>query len=279
MSESARALLDELMGRHRNAPLNSTVDVPSWRDPEICKYYICGWCPVRHFEGTKCDIGSCREQHNEVAKMQFQETKWSKKRRTYQAYMDMLFKLQEKLVKRTKFANYKLREVAQENDSSARKSSYTQADTIGLNRQLEEMEYRIERLGEEGKVEEAKRLMNQVDILKNAKEHLRPTKISRDGLSKLFANSAVCEVCGGVQNQDPDKLKMHNAGKIHTGFLMLPEKIREVEELFERHGNNSKDDSDSSSDERERRIRKSTRKERRRRRRRSRSRSSGYRRR
>merc|ERR1719219_1687859 len=97
--------------------------------------------------------------------------------------------------------------------------------------------------------------MNQMDILKNAKDHNllgKPQKISRDGLSKLFSNSTVCEVCGGVTNQDVDKLRMHNEGRIHKGYLQIPGYIQEVEELMEKHKDEQESESESEREQRKR---------------------------
>jgi len=288
MSLSAKALLDELMGHNRNAPLNSEIQMLSWKDETICQYYLCcGWCPVRHFEDSKCDIGRCHGKHNEVAKIQFHaEEKWTKVRKTYQRFLDLLYQLQDKLEKRKKFNQFKLDEVAVQNEQTNTTPGYQSPQPVEnseFRQQLEEMEERIEQLGEEGKVEEAQRLMNQMDILKNAKEHLAPAKISRDGLSKLFSNSTVCEVCGGVTNQEKEKLRMHNEGRIHKGYLRIPGYIKEIEDLMAKH----KDEAEgarSASKEKEReksgsKDRRRRERGRRRRRRRERSRSTGRRRR
>jgi len=253
------------------------------KDETICQYYLCcGWCPVRHFEDSKCDIGRCHGKHNEVAKIQFHgEEKWTKVRRTYQRFLDLLYQLQDKLEKRKKFNKFKLDEVAVQNEQTTNTpgvQSPQPAKHSEFRQQLEEMEERIEQLGEEGKVQEAQRLMNQMDILKNAKEHVRPAKISRDGLSKLFSNSTVCEVCGGVTNQDTEKLRMHNEGRIHKGYLQIPGYIKEVEELMVKH-KDEPEQSRSVSKEKEREKSDSRRRERgrrrRRRRERERSRSKG----
>lgn len=58
MVDAFRAMLDELMGKERDAPLharsNRKVD---FNDPEVCKYELVASCPNQLFRNTKCDLG------------------------------------------------------------------------------------------------------------------------------------------------------------------------------------------------------------------------------
>lgn len=53
-----RAMLDELMGKERNVPLNERSGKRiRFDDPSVCKYQLGGLCPNRLFKNTKSDLG------------------------------------------------------------------------------------------------------------------------------------------------------------------------------------------------------------------------------
>ena len=59
MADAMRAMLDELMGKERNVPLDQRkgTDI-RFNDPEVCKYVLAGsLCPYRLFKNTKSDLG------------------------------------------------------------------------------------------------------------------------------------------------------------------------------------------------------------------------------
>lgn len=55
-----RGLLDELMGKERNVPLNQRSGKSlKYDDPLVCKYAVAGLCPNRLFKNTRSDLGEC----------------------------------------------------------------------------------------------------------------------------------------------------------------------------------------------------------------------------
>lgn len=53
-----RAMLDELMGKERNVPLDQRKGTDlRFNDPEVCKYALAGLCPYGLFKNTKSDLG------------------------------------------------------------------------------------------------------------------------------------------------------------------------------------------------------------------------------
>ena len=63
MVDATRALLDELMGSERNAPLAARDPAKAdlhFSDPTVCKAsLVCGTCPHQLFKNTKSDLGAC----------------------------------------------------------------------------------------------------------------------------------------------------------------------------------------------------------------------------
>lgn len=55
MASEAAQLLDQLMGTTRNAVPGEDVRELSWSDEEVCKHYLCGFCPSELFVNTKAE--------------------------------------------------------------------------------------------------------------------------------------------------------------------------------------------------------------------------------
>lgn len=55
--DSQRALLDALMGSDRNLAKNEKAKKRNFYDHDVCKYYICGFCPHELFVNTKAALG------------------------------------------------------------------------------------------------------------------------------------------------------------------------------------------------------------------------------
>lgn len=54
-----RSMLDELMGKERDVPLEKRSGKGlRYHDPEICKYALAGLCPYGLFKNTKSDLGT-----------------------------------------------------------------------------------------------------------------------------------------------------------------------------------------------------------------------------
>ncbi|KAA6423541.1 MAG: LUC7 N terminus domain-containing protein [Trebouxia sp. A1-2] len=61
MADAMRAMLDELMGKERNVPLDQRKGTDMrFNDPEVCKYALAGLCPYGLFKNTKSDLGVCK---------------------------------------------------------------------------------------------------------------------------------------------------------------------------------------------------------------------------
>lgn len=58
MVDAFRNMLDELMGKERDVPLDKRQNKPlEFDDPAVCKYELLALCPNRLFRNTKSDLG------------------------------------------------------------------------------------------------------------------------------------------------------------------------------------------------------------------------------
>jgi len=73
-------MLDELMGRNRNANPDEKVSELTWEDESNCKYFLVDFCPHELFTNTKADLGPCPNIHDDEMKKQFSEAKESSRK-------------------------------------------------------------------------------------------------------------------------------------------------------------------------------------------------------
>lgn len=238
------ALLDELMGKSRNAPLNKTGKFRfHWSDRNFCQHYLCGWCPIREFDGTKVSLGSCPFEHNEIAKVQFHKESWKTQKYTLDRYKQLLLKIKSELEFRERRANdILLQQLTTAPTTVATKVAAPQtADERALNNveeKIPEMLKKVERLGEQGEVEKSQSIMAQIDLLKQVAQDLKSKILAKRtsmGNARLYSNFKVCTVCGGLQDQGEQALYDHNVGIIHLGFIQYHAEVEKIEKLYESH--------------------------------------------
>jgi RNA-binding protein Luc7-like 2 len=59
MTDAFRAMLDELMGKERDAPLHERSNRKVvFTDSDVCKYELVSVCPHQLFKNTKSDLGA-----------------------------------------------------------------------------------------------------------------------------------------------------------------------------------------------------------------------------
>jgi hypothetical protein len=59
MTDAFRAMLDELMGKERDAPLHERSNRKVvFSDADVCKYELVSVCPHQLFKNTKSDLGA-----------------------------------------------------------------------------------------------------------------------------------------------------------------------------------------------------------------------------
>ena len=63
--QSQAQLLDELMGKNRNAGPGIRINSVRFDDEDVCKYSLCGFCPHDLFVNTRADLGPCDKIHDE----------------------------------------------------------------------------------------------------------------------------------------------------------------------------------------------------------------------
>jgi len=219
-------LLDELMGKDRNLlPAERQNRGLHFTDPEVCKYFICGFCPNELFVNTKSDLGPCTKVHDEACKQDFQT---SKKRSTYpfeREFLQYLERLIDDLDRKIKKGHERL-----DHQEDPYQPSGENAERIGaISSRIQLLLKQVEDLAEEGKVDESQQVMKQVDVLKAEKEQIQTLSEARSVTSQE-KRMKVCDICGAflVVGDTEKRIQSHLEGKQHQGYALIRKTLEEI---------------------------------------------------
>jgi len=252
--DSQRALLDSLMGVHRDHDDDEPIERLHWRDEEVCKYYICGFCPHDLFVNTKSDLGPCEKIHDDQLRREFEKERESTRdryeRRFISFLQDIVYLLERKIQRGRARINLELSDTSTEN-----KLTKTQRDRLhDIEDQIEDGLTQMEDLGNKGKVQEAQELLAKVETLKKEKITIKAFAAQAAG-QEPGKKLIVCDVCGAflVLNDAESRVDAHLQGRTHQGFQLIRDKIEELMEKQDKAANQSGDGSRSRSRSKKRR--------------------------
>ncbi|XP_023323751.1 luc7-like protein 3 [Eurytemora carolleeae] len=220
-SKEMAAMLDELMGRNRNANPNDKIQEITWEDPSNCKYFLVDFCPHELFTNTKADLGPCPNVHDDEMRKQFAEAKESSRKLSAE---DEFLRFCQKMlndvglkIKRSKerLILTQMEQAAAAGVSPAEQEELEEKINV-LTDKINVLVDQAEKAGCEGDVDEAQNLL----------------KSDKYGPQKAME---VCEICGaflviGDPNVKLDlttanKIKKwqddHLMGKMHVGYARL----------------------------------------------------------
>jgi len=270
--DAQRALLDSLMGAQRNRDVEDRRR-KSWKDSDVCKHFLVAFCPYVLFQGSKSHIGICDKLHLEYLKQNYMnEVSRSTRRKYERRLIQFLEDLTSRLDIRIRRTEERLTE--QSTDTAEAGQEKDPAPDAGLTNdqkeRLEEIkdiirqkEKKMERCGDNGRVEEAQAILNDVEILKMEANQLRDKTKLLTNWKPYDRALKTCEVCGCfVDRVDPSRTLNHENGRTHQGYLLVRTTLEELQTREEKFEISGMDDS-----------RKKRRKRKKRRRSRSRSRS------
>ncbi|XP_032778637.2 luc7-like protein 3 isoform X2 [Daphnia magna] len=236
MASMAAQLLDELMGRNRNAlPTDRTKEL-SYNDAEVCRYYMVRFCPHDLFHNTKADLGPCPNLHDEAVRQKYlneapsyTKTKFEDEFLKY--CRSMLNEVERKIQKgEQRLAQSQLAK----QEAGANPKTKAEEQIALLTDKISHLVKEAERLGFEGNIEQAQGLLKLSDQFKSEREALK----KGEGLSfatelMLEKQMEVCKVCGAflIVGDAPARLDDHMQGKQHVGYQKLRSAVDEITEI------------------------------------------------
>ncbi|UZJ52601.1 hypothetical protein CBS101457_001921 [Exobasidium rhododendri] len=232
-AEVQRVNLEKLMGPEA---MGLTTQQLHFTDDKVCRNFLCGTCPHDLFSNTKVDLGTCPRSHTSRLKDEFRssiekgeqyptfETEYENNIRTFMADIDR------------KIASNKRR--IDQTPEETLKFTNLMRDISDVEQALNNTMMEVERLGEEGQIEESLAELEKAEALKVEKsDRERELQVLSDsagasGHQKL----RVCDVCGAYLSiLDSDRrLADHFGGRMHLGYVKLREVIGEFDARRER---------------------------------------------
>ncbi|PRP86887.1 hypothetical protein PROFUN_03635 [Planoprotostelium fungivorum] len=231
--DEQRRILDALMGTSRNGDAEDKKD---FTDPDVCKFFLVGFCPVELFINTKMDVGECKKIHQESLKMDYEE---ASKKREYGYEQDLIRELESIVHDCDRKINNARKRLEHNQEVEKQLSGETEADDLGP--EIEKLIKKAEELGEEGEVDESLKVMEQVNNLKaqqqadKARRQAMTTPpaipaLEIGPLSNQQQKLRVCDVCAALLSIiDSDKrLADHFGGRLHHGYVKVREKLEQL---------------------------------------------------
>lgn len=235
--QSAKALLDELMGRDRDfAPAEKNHDF-SWDSSDVCKHYLVKFCPNDLFVNTKADLGPCGKIHDERLRKEYQKSSRFQRMGYEEDFLRFCQSMLSDVDKRIRRAKQRLALSSQEANLAAPTPQKNNEEKINvLSERISGLLAQVENLGCEGKVEEAQGIMKLCDQLKEEREVLKKAQEANHWLQTAEIAAAqekqmeVCDVCGAflIVGDAQQRVDDHLMGKQHVGYARLKEAVDEI---------------------------------------------------
>eukprot|EP01134_Creolimax_fragrantissima_P006032 CFRG6032T1 len=233
--DDAKRMLDELMGRNRNA---TEADAPKdihFTDPEVCKFHLVDVCPHDLFTNTKSDLGFCHSQHLDDLKVVYKNSSQYRKLHYEEKYLRHLQSLIAKMDRKIKDSASRLEpaEGLSANNEVMIQDLEEKVKHAGMT--IDELLETMERLGEEGKVDESQALMKQVEEERIEQDNFK-LKIARIKTASTENENkmTVCDVCGAMLSTGElnTRQNSHMTGKSHMGYQLIRDKIVEYQGIL-----------------------------------------------
>ncbi|XP_014663193.1 PREDICTED: luc7-like protein 3 [Priapulus caudatus] len=226
-SKAAAALLDELMGRNRNLASDEKSKELRWDDAEVCKRYLCGFCPHELFVNTRADLGPCDKIHDEALRKEYLTSSRFQRMGYAEEFLRFLQGILNDVERRIRRGEARLSFNAEKtNPNNAMPAKYE--EKIGmLSEKVNGLLQQAEQLGLEGKVEEAQGVMKLCEQLKDERESLRMTAEIATSQEKQME---VCKICGAflIVGDAQSRIDDHLMGKQHVGYARIRATVEEM---------------------------------------------------
>jgi len=234
------AMLDELMGRNRNAGPNEKIEEVTWEDESVCKYFLVDFCPHDVFVNTKVDLGPCPNIHSEDLRHDYKKADFNHRKSSVE---DDFIRFCQKMINdlghkirrsKDRLQLNKLEQQAAAGLSQEKQQEIEQQIAI-LTEKINILVDKAEKAGCEGDVEEAQGVLKLCDQLREEREELKKQigiKPS-ENFNQVAKPMEVCETCGSflIINDAQSRIEDHIKGKQHIGYSKVKESLENMLEL------------------------------------------------
>ncbi|XP_074638785.1 luc7-like protein 3 [Acropora palmata] len=254
---SAAALLDELMGVDRNRAPDEKKTALHWSDPQVCKHFLCGFCPSQLFVNTRSDLGPCEKAHDERLRKEYQESSRFKKMRYEDDFLRYLQNIMADVDRRIRRGHARLNLSRAQEEKELASGKPDSEKIMMLTEKINSLLEQVEQLGCEGKVEEAQGVMKLCEQLKSEREMLQMQSRDLNLMSAQEKQMEVCEVCGAflIIGDAQTRVDDHLQGKQHMGYAKIKSTIEELKKQKNESPSVSRDKDDQEREKKQERER------------------------
>ncbi|KNC85847.1 hypothetical protein SARC_01993 [Sphaeroforma arctica JP610] len=249
--DDAKRMLDELMGRSRNATETEPVKEIKFTDSEVCKYFLVDVCPHDLFTNTKGDLGECSGQHHTDLREKYKKSSRYRELGYEDMYLRYLTALIVKMDRRIKEALARLQPPSEISANNLAIIAEHEQNIKESDDMITELLETAERLGEEGKVDESQALMEKVEAERSeqGKQKAAIQRIHNNHSRDLDVRTTVCDVCGAMLSvgELDQRQSSHMQGKNHLGYALIRYKIEEYKKICDEKLTKERDERYSKS--------------------------------
>lgn len=227
------ALVDQLMGKDRNAGPNEKRSEIRWDTEDVCKHYLCGFCPAELFTNTRSDLGMCSKSHDERAKKAYEKSSKYMKMGYEEEFLRYLQQCWQEVERRIRRNHQRLQLSEEKSKMNLGGNTETDEKIKELNDRITKMLKDIEELGGQGEVAQAQAMNKVCEQLKEEREQLQSQKGGiMDQFSVQEKQMEVCEVCGAflIVGDAQSRVDDHLMGKQHMGYAKIKAAIAELKD-------------------------------------------------
>ncbi|KAF9427490.1 Luc7-like protein 3, partial [Podila epigama] len=187
----------------------------------VCKHFLVKFCPNSLFTNTKSDLGNCDLVHDEKLREEYQKSPDKDQYRYEEDFFEYLTYLHNDLERKIRRGKERKDKEVDETLLNPRKDE-KEEKIVMLEQKIKDTLAKVEEAGEEGRVDEAQVLTDQVEKMQQDLQHLKQEN-----------KMEVCHVCGAflVMNDTSNRLDAHLQGKQHTGYQKIHETYEELKKL------------------------------------------------
>ncbi|XP_028331646.1 putative RNA-binding protein Luc7-like 1 isoform X2 [Gouania willdenowi] len=197
-------------------------------DDRVCKSHLLNCCPHDILSGTRMDLGDCSKIHDLALRADYEI---ASKERDLFFELDAVDHLESFIAdcdRRTELAKKRLAETQEEISAEVA----AKAEKVHeLNEEIGKLLAKAEQLGAEGNVDEAQKVLQEVEKVRTRKKDAEEEyRNSMPASSFQQQKLRVCEVCSaylGLHDNDR-RLADHFGGKLHLGFIQIREKLDQL---------------------------------------------------
>uniref|UniRef100_A0A914KQY2 Uncharacterized protein n=1 Tax=Meloidogyne incognita TaxID=6306 RepID=A0A914KQY2_MELIC len=251
------AMLNELMGPGRNQDKNLDLN---FRDADVCKFFLAGFCPHEEFTNTKADLGSCKYVHDDNLRIAYRKSEFYEKLGYEKQFYNFLVRIKDDMQRKIEKNKERLAltQGPQNMDESTKKHLN---EKIGrLEKEMSDYVEIAEKAGLKGDLDRSQRYVKRAEEVNLELEAVRKLFLPPEYTAGYKDPNApkpmrICEVCGSflIIGDCQQRIDDHMQGKQHLGFARVASTIEELKEKLDKETSPIRSGSRSRSKSPERR--------------------------